>query len=54
MSGLSLKQIQCEGVDRIHLALDSIQYQAVMNMIINLWVPQKAGDFFTGWETISI
>jgi hypothetical protein len=25
MSGLSLKQIQCEGVDRIHLALDSIQ-----------------------------
>jgi hypothetical protein len=42
-----------EGVDWIHLAQNRNQWQAVVNMVMNLPVLEKAGDFLTGWMTIS-
>jgi len=33
---VALKEIGCEDVDWIHLVQDRIQWQAVMNMVINL------------------
>jgi hypothetical protein len=38
---------------RIHLAQDRDQDQALVNTTINLQIPQKAGNFFTSWATIS-
>jgi hypothetical protein len=35
------------GVEWIHLALDSDQWGAVMNTVINFRVPQKAENFLT-------
>jgi hypothetical protein len=39
-----LKEIGCEGVDWIHLVQDRNQWQTLVNMIMNLCVPQKAGN----------
>jgi hypothetical protein len=33
-----------EGVDWIHLAQDRGQRQALVNMIMNLWIPQKVEE----------
>jgi hypothetical protein len=35
----SLKEIGLEDVDWIHLAQDRIQWQAVVNTVINSWFP---------------
>jgi hypothetical protein len=43
-----------KGVDWIHLVQDSCQWQTLVNMVINLWVPQKKhGYFLTTQVTIS-
>jgi hypothetical protein len=44
---MDLRETEWEGVDRIHLAQDRDQWQALVNMVMNLWVPQKAGNFLT-------
>jgi hypothetical protein len=36
-----------EGVDWMHLAQDRDQWQAVVNTVMNLRVPQKAENFLT-------
>jgi hypothetical protein len=40
-------EILWEGVDCIHVDQDRDQWRALMNTVINLWVPQKAGNFLT-------
>jgi hypothetical protein len=35
----------CEAVDWIHLAHDMVQLLAVVNQVMNLQVPYKAGNF---------
>jgi hypothetical protein len=37
--GMILREVGWEVVDWIHLAQDRDQWQALVNMIINLWVP---------------
>jgi len=39
-------------VDWIHLAQDGDQC-ILVNMVMKLWIPQKAGNFLTGWLNIS-
>jgi hypothetical protein len=34
-------------VGRIHLAQDRDTYHPLVNMVMNLWVPQNAGKFST-------
>jgi hypothetical protein len=36
---MDLREIGWEGVDWIHLAQDRDQWQALVNMVMNLWVP---------------
>jgi hypothetical protein len=45
MSGQYLKENECEGVDWNKLALDRVQWRALVNKIINLRVPYNAGEF---------
>jgi hypothetical protein len=33
-----LKKIWWDGVDCIHVSQDGVQYQAVVNMMMNLWI----------------
>jgi hypothetical protein len=47
-STTDLMEIGWEGVDWIHVAQDRDQWRAVVNTVINLSVPQKAGSFLTG------
>jgi hypothetical protein len=42
-----LREIWWEGVDWIHLTQDRDQWQALVNMVMNFQVPQKAGSFLT-------
>jgi hypothetical protein len=32
-------------MDWIHLALDRVQWYALVNIIMNLWISEKAGNF---------
>jgi hypothetical protein len=43
----------CEGVDWIHLAHHRNQWHALVNTVMNLLVPQKAGNYMRSWATIS-
>jgi len=42
---MDLREIGWEGVDEMHLAQDSNQWQALVNMIMNLQVPLKVLNF---------
>jgi hypothetical protein len=39
LGDLDLRKIGMEGVDWIHLDQDRDRWQAVVNMVMNLWVP---------------
>jgi hypothetical protein len=41
------KEKECENVDWIHLVQDRDEWQALVNMGVNLWVPLKARNNFT-------
>jgi len=44
---MDLGDIGWEGVDWIHLAQDIEQWRSVVNTVMELRVPQKAGNFLT-------
>jgi len=35
------------------VAQDRDRWWAAVNVVMNLWVPQNVGNFFTSWKTIS-
>jgi len=39
--------IRWEGLDWMYLAQDMDQWQAILNTVMNLWVPYKVGNFLT-------
>jgi hypothetical protein len=45
---MDLREIGWDGMDWIELAQDRDQWRALLNMIMNLQVPQNAGKFFSG------
>jgi hypothetical protein len=49
---MNSKETGCESVDWIHLAQDRLQWRALVNMVMNLRVPQKAWNFLTSWATV--
>jgi hypothetical protein len=46
-TGLDLREIGWKGVDSIDLDQNMDQWWALVNMIMNLWIPQKVGNFWT-------
>jgi hypothetical protein len=44
---VDIRETEWEGVDLIHLAQNMDHWQALGNMVINLRVPHKAGNFST-------
>jgi hypothetical protein len=48
------KEIQCEGVDWIQLARDKDRWRALVNTMMNLRLPYKAGNFLSSWATIRL
>jgi hypothetical protein len=42
---MGLTEIEWEGVDWFRLVQDMDQWHALVNTVMNLWVPQKAGNF---------
>jgi hypothetical protein len=44
---MDLTETGCEVVDCIQHTQDMVQWQAFVNMVMNLQVPYKAGNFFT-------
>jgi hypothetical protein len=44
---MDLRETGLEGVDWIHLAQDMDQCPALVNTVMNLRIPQNAGNFLT-------
>jgi hypothetical protein len=44
---MNVKEMVLEGVHWIHLVQDGDRWQALVNTVMNLWVPCKAGNFLT-------
>jgi hypothetical protein len=42
---MNFKQIGCESVEYIHLAQDRDQWRSLVNTVMNLRVPEMAGNF---------
>jgi hypothetical protein len=49
---MDLNETVWKVVKWIHLVWDKVQWQTVMNMIMNLWVPWKVDNFFSSSWTI--
>jgi hypothetical protein len=44
---MDLKEIGWGGMDWIDLTQDKSQWRALVNMVMNLWVPQNVGKFLS-------
>jgi hypothetical protein len=42
-----LRETGFEGLDWINMAQDRDQWQALVNVVLNFWVPQNEGNFLT-------
>jgi hypothetical protein len=46
---LDLREVGWEDVDWMHLDQDTGQWRGLVNTVMNLRIPQKAGNFLTGY-----
>jgi hypothetical protein len=44
---MDLREIGWDGMDSIDLAQNRDQWRALMNMVMNIWVPQNAEKFLS-------
>jgi hypothetical protein len=51
---MGFKETGREDVDWINLGKDKAQWQAVVNTVMDLWVPYKMGNFFTIWAAVCL
>jgi hypothetical protein len=49
---MDLREIGWEDAEWIHLAYGKDHWRALVNMVMNLWVPWKVRNFLTTWVAI--
>jgi hypothetical protein len=50
---MDLQEVACGGTDWIQLAQDRDRWQALMNIVMNLWVTSNVGNFLTSCKPVS-
>jgi hypothetical protein len=46
---IDLRETEWDGMDCIDLVQDRNEWRALVNMVMNLRVPKKAGKLLSGW-----
>jgi len=49
---MNFREVGWEGVKWFHLAQHRDHWWALLNTVMNVWVPWKAANFLIGWVTV--
>jgi predicted P-loop ATPase/GTPase len=50
---MDFQEVGCRGTDWIKLAQDRDRWLALVNVVMNLWVPLRVGHFVSSYKPVS-